>query len=1237
MQRLRLEIVEYESETCWSWRLLDDTGAFLADHRTELDRSSFEYGGFTSLPEFVRWNEESGAEEDGGRVLVERVAEWIRRETLGPIAEAILDRAEDEPTVVLVEIPAAAEVLLYRPFELAFLFAPTPSARDVSLVFETSSGDGGRRKQNGKPAIRLRMLAIFSAPTDQAALNVRYERRELRQLIKQLGLGEERAIELRVAQYGVTRELLEDILDEGEGWDIIHFSGHGLPSGLVLENEDGSASLIPSTEFADLLRPARARLKLVSLISCESGAAAATHSLQTLGVAGPRQDPPSRSDEVVDEGSPLPAVAKSLTDQLGCAVLAMRYPVDDDFAVRLSADLYDGLLGHGQGLPRALQRSLQKASATGGDLAALSLATPALFGSPAIDLVIDAPRGRSPADHASGPKLAYFEPEPEHFVGRVKQLARASAALAPKSPIRTVVFHGMAGAGKTACALELAYRHEERRFSAMAWYRAPSEGHDIEGALAHFATVLDLQLDGFELAHVVGDEKRLLDFLPRVSHQMANRSLLIVLDNAESLLTPEGTWRDERWSHVVDALTSHGGLSRLVLTTRVPPRSLRDRPQALIESIHSLSAGESALLARQMPNLGRLISDDAEIGQPAGRALVRRTLEIVQGNPKLIQLADHQAVEAPLLEARIAEADDAWAGRADLGAFFQTGDPDSSIDADDFLRVIEGWTDEIAKTLPPETRELFQILCCLEPQDRRLLILSYVNAIWTESEVVDREGAKSSFAELADRGLIDIESIGSDDEIYRLHSAVEQAVRRQLDSGMEKTVASAMTSFWDQIHAQAAEQGNPHAIAHSCLSSAPYHLRLGRAEPTAAHLGQVVSYDPAPDIIAKTLPLLRRALALADTPSVERRVRLILMRVQSTLGSPVRDEIRELIAGAEEEGDHYLLYLLRGDLVNDLIRTGGLIEAKEVLESQMSAETEAEIWATVSSEGRLLQVMQALGQDEDVLAKTPRLLERIDEAEVENRDRPDRMPWSLRETVLSTASAAAAAIGNWSKALELNEAIRESEMARSAAPIERTRTDFNSVPLLIQLKRHDEAEASLRRIREVSGSAGDLQLLGAVYEAWASLEEARGHFESAVAFSRKGLQTAYTFGAARSINVGHHNLATNLERAGGEPAEVIAHRLAEVLISYQTDSGDYGSDVRSVARTLALTDGEGLPRSFAELCEYLETQGGVDFADLFDRLPAKSPDGNVAMNAIFTDVKKALEDAYGPSDEKPAV
>ena len=86
---------------------------------------------------------------------------------------------------------------------------------------------------------------------------------------------------------------------------------------------------------------------------------------------------------------------------------------------------------------------------------------------------------------------------------------------------------------------------------------------------------------------------------------LEDQAILLVLDNLESLLTDQGGWRDPRWAQLIDALTSHRGASRVVLTSRVRPQGL-DHDRVLVEPVQALSLDEALLLARELPHLGRL-------------------------------------------------------------------------------------------------------------------------------------------------------------------------------------------------------------------------------------------------------------------------------------------------------------------------------------------------------------------------------------------------------------------------------------------------------------------------------------------------------------------------------------------------------------------------------------------------------------------------------------------------------
>src|SRR5208337_2761578 len=119
---------------------------------------------------------------------------------------------------------------------------------------------------------------------------------------------------------------------------------------------------------------------------------------------------------------------------------------------------------------------------------------------------------------------------------------------------------------------------------------------------------------------------------------------------------PDGGWIDPRWGKVVATLLAHGGDSRLVLTSRVvpalapppgPPVAGDFAARLLMLPIHALGLDEAAVLARQLPNLGTLLKGrvDDDNTREVDRQLVVRTLNLVQGHPKLIELAEAQAAD----------------------------------------------------------------------------------------------------------------------------------------------------------------------------------------------------------------------------------------------------------------------------------------------------------------------------------------------------------------------------------------------------------------------------------------------------------------------------------------------------------------------------------------------------------------------------------------------------------------
>ncbi len=534
-------------------------------------------------------------------------------------------------------------------------------------------------------------------------------------------------------QYGVTRDRLREVMREGAGWDVVHISGHGGRGVFVLELPDGRPDPVGSEELAGLLAPGGGRVRLVTVSACSSAELTAREHLQLLGLAPPVRDDPGPAAPAAAElgaeagngggGVVVPVLAGLLAERLDCAVLGMRFPVTDDFAVAFNGVLYRLLIGQGQPLPAAVGIAV-------GDVAsgpaspgcpALSAGTPALFGARAAGLVLDAPAGAPLVFDGERVKLAGFPPQPRRFVGRTSVMARANAALAERSGASGVLFYGMAGAGKTACALELAYT-QEANFRVLAWYKAPDEGHDIASALGDFAVVLERKVPRLELAHLLADEAGLAGFLPVLAEFAERSRVLIAVDNLESLLTAGGQWRDGRWGLVLGALAGHSGLSRLVLTSRRRPAEPVGRVAA--EAVHALSRDEAVLLARELPRLGPLIAAAGGAGgeADAARELAAGVLAAAQGHPKLLELADGQAGDPARLAALLATAGREWDTRGvPSRGLFATGEPAG--DAEDYAAVLAAWTAQITSGLPQGPRVLFGLLCCLEETDRTTLVL----------------------------------------------------------------------------------------------------------------------------------------------------------------------------------------------------------------------------------------------------------------------------------------------------------------------------------------------------------------------------------------------------------------------------------------------------------------------------------------------------------------------------------
>ena len=1229
---LQLHVTDFRNDTRWRWELRDEKGAFLGDHEVKLERTALEVRGFLDLPGYLKNRPPDTPAEES----LNKVGDWMGRQVFGAVVPKIGERLDYPATVVRVHVPKEAQVLLQRPFELAHLDGKPLAEAGVRFVYQLA---GAAEPKGNKPASdRLRVLALFSLPHGQNPLNLRRERVELEQLLENLAQTRSATVELRVLQYGATRETLKDALLEGAGWDLIHFSGHGLRGELVLEDESGEADRIDAEDLAKLLRPAKRRLKLLTLSSCLSGAASVAVARQQIGLEPMRELDVEPAVKTEGTSSALPSLGQSLAEDLDCAVLAMRYSVGDTFAREAVLSLYEMLLEKGQPLPAALQAALGEVLDPEEEPWAppLSLVTPILFGPRAADLSLPVPRTR-PNFEAPQTGMQGFPPPPERFVGRLLPMLRASQALAPKSDYRGVLFHGMAGAGKTACALELAWRHEKDRFPGLAWSKAPDLGQDIANALTNFALDLESQLPGLALVGLLDDPQEFrTKALPRLKGLLqTGPAVLIVIDNLESLLTESGGWRDARWGELIKTLLDHSRASRIVLTSRVVPTELADHPALLLEPIHALSFPESVLLVKELPYLAPLFA-------LASQERLQRVLAAAQGHPKLLELADGlQGSDPEALDRQLAKEEELGDGKS---GFFATGETDQGPAA--FVKTLKSWTVGITTNLPDTARLVFHVLCRLEEADR----FSWIITI-TWPHILNRLRGTSSepehgFTDALDRlsagGLVEIQRLpnpeGAGEALFRIHPAVAETGRQEAGPGVCEAVDWELGNFWVVVADRGLEtemQGGGRMVVEAVERGAPYLLRTKRWEEAASLLEKMTMRDRSPGTLAMALLFLREiAAATQETPEGV-AILSLLANVLWKAGRYAEAEeiLRKIVETCEQEGKYKQGYIAAGDWANLLKNIGHFEEALKVIERQSELTRRAGLgpWSQLANEVTRLQVFDALGRHEEVFAEVERLRPSLENLPTAGEDEVIN-PWSVQEVLLDAGQSSAMGLKKWEDALSLDAEILRIKTQRGADEVELARTEFNRYFPLLRLRRFQEAREVLEECRRVFEEHREVRNLGKLFGALADLEAKEGNPSEAVRFAKSGLRHTYQAGDPESCATSHANLADYLERIQAAPEEVLAHRLAAGAMRFQIFSGRLGTLLQNLA-------GASLPPSplsFEEVARRVEKIDGVHFRELFERLPKRAPDGDAAIAEVWRLVQEEEARRTENMAEKPA-
>jgi tetratricopeptide (TPR) repeat protein len=1203
-----LAAVDVAGPSRWRWELRDEaTGEVIAEHHVSLDGApdSDQAAAFGDLHEYVRWRADPLWRDDEPRIIRE-TGIWARHAVLG---DAIIDAITAAvPATVLVSVPSPADQALLWPLELAFADgAPLAARGDVSFVYCL----GRSAAVPDDPVGSVRVLAAFSSPARAGVIALRRERHELAELIRRIVNRDGAAIELQVLQYGVTRQRLSEVIGSGEGWDVVHLAGHGSRAGFALERPDGSMDHVGPAEMADLLRPALGRLKLAVLSSCKSAAEAATDTLRLLGLPEEKTGPGtgSASDQATGQVSGL---ARGLAEELGCAVVAMRYPVSDEFSIAFNQVFYERVLSGGEpagvASARALAAVLAGASVGGpisvggsaadpGDagLAGIPAASVGVFGGSAAGLVLRAaPADPGPGGTGSGTdagRMAGFPDQPERFVGRDAIMTAAGAALRPGSDTTTVLLHGMPGIGKTACALELAYLYQDQ-FIAAAFWRPPA-GSDPDLALESLADALRKQLGesvaGFALPPRWG-RRRWNTYARRLRENTRASRFLVVIDNLEELFSPGGSWRDPRWEAIFAALAGHGGGSRLVAASRFAPVPVA---QVLAETIlllpvSTLPHAEAATLARELPALRTLMFDGqapglARIFRGAGWKRVREALDRAQGHPGLLEL-DEAAVSVRAERERAEHA-------------------------------IAEWAAATLAILPSSAKLMASFVAGLEPGDRRLPVIEGTwPGLWRR---LGRPAAPPSPAPLLDT-MAAAALAGRDGQACLPHPVIAGAIRRETPAGMRDAADSELATHWQQAVNQAGDG------AWAALAALPYLTRRQDWNGAAALLDDAIRHGARPARSENSyLPELRRVARFTPAPATDTAMALAIQRADQ---AEARRLLERSLDGAGSAGDNSLAWLVAGYLADALRDDGHLDEALAVAARQEQYAQAAGLgpWTELAGDGRRLVILARMRRHGQVLAEMTGVRDRMRRltGEDTSREHPSIVPWAIRERILDTCRDCALAFGKWQEALDVGAELQDAQRRRGASRHELGRSRFFDAYPLIRLRRLTEAARLLVECQQVFEDAGDAGNLSHVFSERADLEAALDHPDDAVRLARNALRMTYTRTIPSPIADAHQRLASYLGDAGRPPEEQQAHWLAAALL-YRLGGMDQAPDfvMRSAPSGLRGEHGprrqpgvaDPHPWSLAEVIDAAGQTSGVHLAEL---ITAMEPDADTVTRAL---------------------
>jgi tetratricopeptide (TPR) repeat protein len=744
---------DYPSRTA-ELRLLDAHGSQLAFRQTDFTTLAVSrQQGLFDLRNYLHHYVEPGRET----ASVSEIGVCIAEEVLGEEIFRLLWASEAQRTL-RIQLPGATETenplaaaLARVPWEIARPAADRPTLGEGNLLVRIVHDMAAPATQplDLDPGECLRVLFVFAEARGSRPLAARTERRALLRLFER-EIYPQRRIVAHFLSHGVTRERLEDQIQENGGYHLVHWSGHGGLNLLELARPGGARDFLSGKDLLKLFTDAGGFIpRCVFLSACHSGDILRVEDWNDFFAVAQGKEPDTKHSPVAETREILLAeepgytgTAHALVQGGVSSVVAMRYAVGDDYARELAVEFYRALLAHAH--PKSAAAALTMARRSLRDpkkpafarYAACDHATPVLYGAEQPGLTL-AP-GRSPGLDIRAPRLhAIAELTPaahEHFVGRTWELAGLGAAFIGSSTGTEVkpaaLITGLGGMGKTALTTE-ALALWESRFEWVVLYQAKPNALGFESTLRDIHMKLYAELGRYhehlkarpaDAIHRAADAEftgpeRLERLTRNLLRALREEPILLVLDNFENQLKPqaepnpagagESLWacEDPAWDRCLALLAAGlvGTPSRVLITCRRPLAALAGEVCHRVQ-LGPLPAGEAALYLREHAGLSQMVFG----GDPEEKALAMRLLNASRFHPLLMDRLARLATGDPALRPQLLQALDALEKRQDfaqLPALFATG-PEEAKELDYLNDALFTSLDQLIQDASPDARRL---------------------------------------------------------------------------------------------------------------------------------------------------------------------------------------------------------------------------------------------------------------------------------------------------------------------------------------------------------------------------------------------------------------------------------------------------------------------------------------------------------------------------------------------------